>query len=160
MKGFLDNLTLVYGISEVYPDGAKAFKQLQLQDIMVIPEQKPDVEQIISVSAKIEITKNYIIDTATGQSCEGQLLTGKKLVVEGKLHQKVEYVAELAEQPVHAAHFTLNFSTYIVLGTDISCYNKFDVVPYIEDIYVKQLNKRKIFKNVLILLNAVPLSKI
>ena len=160
MKSLAENLTLIYGIANMFPHDVKAFKQLQLQDIMKIPLQKPDVEQIVSVSAQVEITKTNIISTAFGRSCEGQVLTGKKLVVEGKLLQKVEYIADLVEQPIHAAHFCIPFSSYIVLGKEIDCYSEFKINIYIEDIYVKQLDKRRIFKNVLLMLCAVPVSKI
>jgi len=159
MKSFLDDLIIVYGISNAFPHGSRAFKQLQLQDVMRIPQKKPDIEQITSISVNVEITKTNIITTASGQSYEGRVLTGKKLVIEGKINQKLEYVADLVEQSVHASHFFMPFGSYIVLGKDIDCYSEFDVTGYIEDVYIKQLDKRSIFKNVLLLLNAVPVPR-
>lgn len=155
----MKDLILSYGVANVFPCGSRAFKQLQIQDILTIPSQKPDVEQVVSVSVNVEITKTYVINTASGRSWEGQIITGRKLVVEGKIHQKLEYVAELPAQPIHAAHFCMPFSTFIVLGKEIECYTEFEVHGYIEDIFVKKIDNRRIFKNILFLLNAVPLAK-
>jgi hypothetical protein len=156
MVDLLESLTLVYGIADQFPDSAKAFRQLQLQDVMEIPCCKPDVEQLISIGVTVEIKKAHIINTPCGQSCEGQILTGRKLIIEGELHQKLEYVADQENQPIHAAHFCIRFSSFIVLGKEIECFSDFNVTGYVEDVYVKQLDKRRVFKNVLLLLNAVP----
>lgn len=160
MKSIMEDLTLVYGITSMFPHGSRAFKQLQIQDIMEIPKQKPDVNQIVSIFVKVDIVKTHIIATTMGESYEGQVLSGRKLMVEGKMHQKLEYIADLADQPIHAAHFSIPFSTFIVLGKEIDCYSEFDVTGYVEDVYVRRLDNRKIFKNVLILLNAVPTAQI
>jgi len=56
-------------------------------------------------------------------------------------------------QSVHAAHFTIPFSSYIILGEDFNCDADYEVEGYIEDIYIKQVGKRKLFKNVMILLH-------
>jgi len=160
LESILDNLTLVYGIAKIFPHGSKAFKQLQLQDVIKISNSKPNVEQILSVYVNVEITNTHIISTATGQSCEGQILKEKKLVVEGEILQKLEYITDLEEQSIHAAHFVMPFSSFIVLGKEDDCYSGFDVTGYIEDIYVKKIDKRRVFKNVILLLNAVPVSKI
>lgn len=160
MKDELENLILIYGISEEFPDHSKAFKQIQLQDIMSIPLQKPDILQVISISVKVVIDSTNIISTTSGKSCEGQIIASKKLVIEGKIQQKLEYIADLEVQPIHAAHFCLPFSSFIVLGEDIECHKQFEVTGYIEDVYIKQLDKRSVFKNVLLLLNAVPVLNI
>ena len=53
-----------------------------------------------------------------GASREGQILTGWKLIIEGVLDHKIEYVADLPEQSVHSAHFRVPFSTFIILPED------------------------------------------
>ena len=152
----LSELIELYGITDLFPNTSRSFKQFQVQEILYIPPQKPDMERILSVHVNIEINSKTVIHTSHGISYEGQILTGKKLVIEGCLHQKVEYIADNPLQSVHVAHFTMPFSSYIILDDKANCENEYDVRGYIEDIYVKQVGTRKIFKNVMILLHTIP----
>ncbi|HSQ87536.1 DUF3794 domain-containing protein [Romboutsia sp.] len=137
------------------------FKQLTIQENLKIPAAKPDIEQIVKVMAEVSITSTKIIETPGKNyhngvsSLEGQNLTGWKLIVEGFINQKIEYVADEPTQSVHAAHFKIPFSTFIVLPYGFTKDNVVTVLPYIEDIYAKQMDKRNIFKNITMLLNAV-----
>lgn len=144
----------ISGLADPLPENPLHFKQLSVQENLTIPEEKPDVEQIVSVSADIVITHTKVIVTPVGTSVEGQILTGYKLVVEGKICQQVEYVADEPTQSVHAAHFNMPFSTYIVLPGTFTPSTPVTVTGYIEDIFVVQLCKRTIFKNVTIFLDA------
>ena len=109
---------------------------------------------------------------------EGMLLTGRKLIVEGTITQKVVYTALLPTQPVHSAHYCMPFSAYIIayakfesltynLENDCFSYTpgqpiivdlneEFNVTPYIEDIFAYALDERTIFKNVTLFLKAQP----
>lgn len=144
----------VSGLADTLPDNPVNFKQLSIQETLSIPTAKPDVEQIVSVVAEINIKNTSVINTPTGTSTEGQKLTGKKLIVEGVISQKVEYVADEPTQSVHAAHFSVPFSTFIVLPETFELGTMVEVIGYIEDIFVQLLDKRTIFKNVTILLDA------
>lgn len=148
------DLIEVSGLADELPINPVNFKQFSVQETLSIPEVKPDVEQIVSVIAKVVIKSTNVIDTPVGTSREGQILTGKKLVVEGVIVQKVEYVADIPTQKVHAAHFNMPFSTFIVLPSSFELGTPIEVTGYIEDIYIQLLDKRKIFKNVTILLDA------
>lgn len=132
-------------IISVFPT---SFKQLSVDETVKIPPQKPDAEQIIQVLVDIDIINTRVIRTIKGTSVGGQNLTGYKLVIEGKLNQKVEYVADLCDQSVHAAHFRVPFSTFIVLPEDFDEDSTIEVEPFIEDIYYKLVDKRTVFKNV------------
>lgn len=56
---------------------------------MFVPEQKPDIEQVVDVYVKeLEITKIDVIPD--------------KVIVRGELEVKIMYVADLPNQPVHA----------------------------------------------------------
>ncbi|HEX9061476.1 MAG TPA: DUF3794 domain-containing protein [Clostridia bacterium] len=144
----------VSGLADAFPVNPVNFKQLSVQETLTIPKVKPDVEQIVSVTAEVKIKCKNVINTPEGTSIEGQILTGKKLVVEGVISQKVEYVAAEPTQPVHAVHFDIPFSSYIVLPSTFQPCTPVEVTGYIEDIFVQLLNKRTIFKNVAILLDA------
>jgi len=151
MKGLIE----YSGIADIFPKQPIRFKQLTVQEDLVIPDAKPDVEQITKVIAEVEITDTRLVRTPKGVSWEGQELTGWKLIIEGELLQKVEYVADEPTQSVHAAHFRVPFSTYIVLSENHTCDKIVNVVPYIEDIYVQQIDNRRLFKNVVLFLDAV-----
>jgi hypothetical protein len=114
-----------------------------VQGNLVIPSVKPDMEEIVRVIAEVVIITTKVIRTPinlTGSS-EGQILPGWKLVVEGELTQKIEYVADEPTQSVHAAHFNVPFRTYIVLPENFCEPSAVNVVGYIEDIYIQQIDK-------------------
>jgi len=138
-----------------FPPNPTSFKQFTVQEELTIPAAKPDIEQIVRVLAEVTITHTRVIETPISLSYEGQILTGRKLLVEGEIFQKIEYVADEPTQAVHAAHFQVPFSAYIILDATYSDGDIVTVVPYIEDIYVQQISKRKIFKNVVLFLHAV-----
>jgi len=131
------------------------FKQFNVQETLDIPEAKPDIEQVVTVKADLDIVKTTLIKTPSQVvSLEGQKLTGWKLVVEGHIKQVIQYVADEPMQSVHAAHFTVPFSTYVILPPDFEEGTLVDIKGYIEDIYAEKLDLRRIFKNITILLVA------
>lgn len=157
-KGLINDLIEVVGITEMLPKYAKYFKQFQVQEVCNIPNEKPDIEKILRLIVNVEILYTKIISTPKGISKEGQKLTGTKLLVRGKLIQKLEYIATGLQQAVHAAEFENPFSTYIVLDDFIVNNGSLEVTPYIEDIYIKQIDKRSVFKNITLFLNIPPSS--
>lgn len=154
MASKIFGLIEVSGIADVFPINPPFFKQLSVQETIVIPAVKPDVEQIVSVHAEVVIGETRIIVTPAGQSFEGQVLTNRKLLIEGCIAQKVEYVADEPTQSVHAAHFNAPFSAFIVLPPNIPLDTPVEVTGYIEDIFIQQIDKRSAFKNVTLLLTA------
>lgn len=143
------------GISEYLPTSPCSFKQFNLQECLKIPDVKYDIEQILKVICEVFIIDTRVIKTPIAKSLEGQILTGWKLIVEGELKQKIEYVAALPNQPVHAVHFNIPFSSFIILPECFEISDVINVTGYIEDIFVRQIDKRNIFKNITILLDAV-----
>lgn len=159
MACIVRDLVELSGIADNFPICPKAFTELSIEENVIIPEQKPDVEQVLKVIADIKIINKRIVETAVGKGVSGIVSTGVKLVLEGILRQKIIYVADEPTQSVHAAEFEKPFSAFIILPkTQIpippGLCDQVCVEAYIEDIYVKQLNKRTIFKNVTFLLNA------
>lgn len=138
----------------IMPSPFKGFKQFSLQEKICLPAAKPDIEEIGKVTAAIVITSTKVIKTPKATSAEGQKLTGFKLIVEGELRQIVEYTADEPTQSLHAAHFNMPFSTFIVLPEGYVQGTPVVVTGHIEDIYAKQLDKRCIFKNITILVTA------
>lgn len=154
----------------VCSNDADKWVQFFIPEIVDIPTQKPDIEGIISLQSSIKIISQRVIKTpqVTGYTAadgtvfagedipnaEGTKLTGRKLIIEGFINQKVIYTADEPEQSVHSAHFTYPFSVFIVIDKDTPLSQKFTVTPYIEDLYASQLSNRSIFKNTTIFIKA------
>lgn len=149
--------------------------QMNIPEQLTIPPLKPDMEQINSVDISVNIMRSEVIKVpaspldASGNyisNLEGKISTGRKLIIEGQLCQKISYTADEDEQSTHSAHFYVPFSAYIVVPEEISFNNgqvikdslnvNFQVNTCIEDVTVKMLNPRTILKEVTLLLYAVP----
>ncbi|MEG2354357.1 MAG: DUF3794 domain-containing protein, partial [Clostridium sp.] len=98
-----------------------------------------------------EVLKFHMIKTPVIRSNEGQILTGYKLIVHGVINEVIEYTADEAEQSVHSAHYSIPFTTFIVLPENYSSGNV-EVHPVVEDIYFKQVDSRTVFANATILI--------
>lgn len=152
------------------PNNTNTWVQFFKPEVIDIPTQKPDMEEVMSVQSSVQIISQRVIKTPTvtgytnttgvivpGSSidnAEGTRLTGRKLIIEGLLHQKVIYTADVPEQSVHSAHFSIPFSVFIVLPVGTPLIQKIDVIPAIEDMYVCQLSPRSLFTNTTIFIKA------
>lgn len=159
MSCIIRDLVELSGIADLFPDCPKAFTEISIDESVIIPDQKPDVEQILKVIADVIIINKRIVKTPIGKGVSGIISTGVKLVLEGILRQKIIYAADEPTQSVHVAEFEKPFSAFIILPkaqipiTPSLC-DQVCVEAYIEDIYAKQIDKRTIFKNITIFLNA------
>jgi spore morphogenesis protein SipL len=79
------------------------YKQFIVDETLIIPEAKPDVEQITSVMVESNVTGFRTIATPTGL----------KVIINGELTQKVIYTADEPTQSVHSAHFVKPYCTFI-----------------------------------------------
>jgi hypothetical protein len=159
VRGLVDGI----GISNTLPENPKYFTEQSIAETVVIPCLKPDMEQLLSVMEDIEIVSVKVIDTPVAISNEGQKLQGSKLIIELKLKQKIKYVADEPTQSVHAAHFEIMKSMFVVVPTiplgqsktvtQLLREGRVNVMPYIEDIYGEMKDKRTIFKNTVVFLN-------
>lgn len=154
MASIVKNLIEFSGLADSLPVNPTVFKQFTVQETLELPEAKPDIEQIVKVLAQIEINSTRVIRTPAGRSLEGQILTGYKLAVEGEIRQKIEYAADERAQSVHAAHFNVPFSAFIVLPSAYRLSSPVTVTGYIEDMFVELIDKRTIFKNAIVFLDA------
>ncbi|MFD3156310.1 DUF3794 domain-containing protein [Haloimpatiens sp. FM7330] len=144
-------------LRDLLDDGTTTWTQVFIPEILCLPCAKPDIEEIVKISSCVEIISKKVIKTPDSNGLnngEGTLLTGRKLVIEGILRQKVIYTADVKEQSLHSAHFDVPFSIFIVLPADTLLSDKYKVEPYIEDIFVCKKSKREIFKNVTLFIKA------
>lgn len=137
--------------------------QLSIPEVFQLPCTKPDVATVDKVFVDVEIKSMKVVKTPAGEcnspvvNREGLRLTGRKLVIEGVLKQKVVYTAALCDQPVHFAHFEVSFSAFIVLACDTHLGQEFCVETCVEDVFAIPFNCREIFKNVTLFLQAIPI---
>ena len=150
----------ILGISRIFPLHSKSFKQVQIRDTLILPKEKPDIESIFRVTTSVNIIDKYIILTPRATSNGLKSLTGKKVVVEGEVAQKIEYGAREVKKSICTAQLMKIFSSYIVLDEtfDIDC--NLEIIPYVEDVCVKKLDKRRVFNNIMLLLDAKSFSSI
>lgn len=136
--------------------------QFFIPEIVDIPSQKPDVESVDTIYSSVEIISQRVIKTPVLANpaltnWEGTLLTGRKLVIEGLLKQKIVYTAARSDQPLHSAHFIKPFSVFIIIDGDTLLSQVFKIETCLEDIYSCRLSERNIFKNTTIFIKATPL---
>ena len=140
--------------------------QVFIPEVLCIPAQKPNVEELLTVTAVPEIISQRVVKTPVLtiggadieiENKEGIRTTGRKLVLEGLLRQKVIYVADVDTQSVHAAHFDLPFSAFIILPANTALTTQYRLSVCIEDIFICQVTRRSVFKNVTLFIKAEPL---
>lgn len=145
----------------ILPDNAVYFKEEEISEVLTIPCQKPDIENILSVIVSPEVEDMRVISTEVGKSNEGQILTGTKLVIELRIKEKITYVADEQTQSVHAAHYENLKSFFVILPNEINGQdvcdllraNRISVNPYIEAVNTRKLDERTIFKCVLLFID-------
>lgn len=173
MDNTLISITGICDVSTLELHDDDSWTEISIPETLVLPKEKPDIEQLISANVVVRIIRKKVIVTPSTEKCpnfEGKLLTGRKLIIEGELCQTITYTADFCDQPVHSAHFAVPFSAFIVIPKKVkildkcSCCEKridslsinFDVNACVEDVFVQEISKRRIFKNVLLFLQAVP----
>lgn len=154
MKNILWNEIEINGIADTFPSFSNTFKEFQIQKNLCIPSDKPDIEEIIYVNIYTKIYESYTISSPKSLSQQSQILTENKLIVYGEILLKIQYTAYSFDQSVHASEFKIPFSNYIVMdehyNPDLDSY----ISPYIEDVFIRQVNKRNFYTNIMLLLDA------
>lgn len=152
------------------PQNSDKWVQFFVPEIVDIPTQKPDIEEIVEVNSCVQIISQRVVRTPevigytnsdgifipgdTIDNAECTRLTGKKLIVEGIINQKIIYTALVANQALHSASFAIPFSVFIIVDKDTQLSQSFKITAYIEDIFACKLSERSVFKNTTIFIKA------
>lgn len=147
--------------------------QIYVPEVIDIPEQKPELEGIVSINSCAQIISQRIIktpvvtgyQTSTGitvpgssiTNSAGSYLTGRKLIITGILRQKVIYTAALDEQSLHSASYSMPFATYIIIDANTPLSQPYKIAAYIEDVWAIPLAPKTLFKNTTIFIKATPI---
>lgn len=130
------------------------FKQITLDTGCQIPDQKPPIEEVDNVSIEADIQNSYVIRTPKIITNEEQRLTGYKLIVHGTLNVVIQYTAALNEYSVHSAHYSIPFSSFIILPPDYNLGYPVEVSALVENSDAEITGSKNIFINVALLLVA------
>lgn len=147
MNTFTRDLVEYNGLSN-YPKFVEIFNQINVDSLMAIPIQKPDIEQILKVWVDYKIIEKKIIKTPKGVSLEGQNLTGNNLFICGEIYIKVEYVSLDSTQGVYSSDTKVPFGTCVVLPDGFNESTIVHVDLIIEDILCEQIDCRSIYTNI------------
>ncbi|MGL4990547.1 MAG: hypothetical protein ACRC57_05160 [Sarcina sp.] len=148
-----------YSPNQNMPEEVKYFKEEIINEILVIPSQKPDMERFLKALVDITVEDKKLIKTEKGLSNEGQILTGYKLIIKLRIKEKITYVADECTQSVHAAHFETIKNLFIIMPEKIDDEDvckllkrgKLSVTPYVECVESRMLDERTIHKCVMFL---------
>ena len=77
----------------------------------------PNGSQVYAVAEKDVVFYTDPLNTLPNE--EGTCLTGRKLIVEGNLLQKIVYTADVEVQSVHSAHYEIPFSAFVIPYTKV-----------------------------------------
>ncbi|MBF8984564.1 PD40 domain-containing protein [Lutibacter sp. B2] len=161
MEKLSNHLIKKIGINPCLKEKSKYFSLKSFEEVITLPEDMPDMKEIVSVMIEPEIISQKTIDSIKGLSSEGQYLSGKKIVLHVKLKQKILYAADIAKKTIHTIQNENFQSIYISIpllmeGTDPKELLKFEYLKteiYTQDIIMKKINNRSIFKNVILLID-------
>lgn len=159
----VNNIKNMY-LTESFPNNPKYFTQENVSQILVLPQGKPPIGSILSVSIGAEIISQRLVQTHIGVSNEGVISPGYKLIVEIKFKEKIRYSTKGCAEYVNV--FNLESETYSfsialpceICGVDtceLERRNKIQVIPYIEDVYTKLTSPCSILQSITFFLDTV-----
>jgi hypothetical protein len=135
----------------------RTWTEINIAEVLKLPPEKLDIKSKEKVYNNTKIVSKRIIHTPDSNSTEnneGLVITGKNLMLEGLLLEKIIYTADEASSSVHSTHFITPFSAWIVVDSSADNPEEYFIETCIEDVYVKLINERKFYKSVTLLLNA------
>lgn len=135
--------------------GPNSFKQLMVSSKLPIPCSKNGVYEIINKFIDVEIVNKDIIDTIKGISCEGERLTGKKIVVNGTLMERIEYIESCSDKSIEVAEYEIPFNTFIVLPENYKELSNLKIESTIENIDIRLIDVKTLYQSVTLLLEVV-----
>ena len=162
IDGLCDDIKSVTAVISQYPYW---FENI-INETLRIPDEQPDIESINSLNITVNILRQQVIKTpiATTDNIEGKLLSGRKLIVEGNLCERISYTANEEVQGVYTVEYYIPFSVYIVIPKEYTFNSvvfdsldiNYNVSACVEDVSIVQIDFRNLQTQVTVLLYAVP----
>jgi hypothetical protein len=156
LKCIIKDLIEYYGIEDNLPDLLDncKFSDIIINNDLSLPDGRMEIKKIVRVSAAISIVGSRIEKNKMAVSIEGQVLTGKRLLVEGLVYLKIEYIDNSGYDTIQVECFSIPFANYIAMPAGFVIGTPIDVKAYIQDILVKCIEKRKVYSSINLVLVA------
>ena len=136
----------MYSKEEIY------FKQLNVCDNFEVRDCQLTNAHIETTNAKCQVISSKMIDTIEGVSLEGQVLTGKKLVIVGSISIRIFVHFPRKAQCGYWIQRELPFSTFIIVPCDVCDEEEIHIKNTIEDVTTVVITRGRIFVNAILLL--------
>ncbi|MGL6105705.1 hypothetical protein [Romboutsia sp.] len=139
----------------LYFEGAlSTFKQFSIENEYILKDFEPSISDIASVTSNAKIEHYYDIDSIKNKSVDNFSSTGKKVIVNGFVINRVEYLSNNENPSVYVLERTDPFTIFINLPSDC---NSEDVVfkANCDNIFYKTTSQRGVFVSSLISIEGV-----
>lgn len=130
------------------------FKQLNIENYLTISDGYKLIKDINKIDVDVKITNLYVIETSKKKSYEGQVLSGYKLIVNGKINEVVEYTSCSKDSAVHTENLSCPFGTFIILPQDFKLDRKIEIESVVEHINYKVIDNKSFYQDISLLLYA------
>lgn len=143
------------------PEKVEYFKDEVINQVIVIPNNKPGIERILDIFIFVDIENIKFLKTKVGFSIEGQRLSGYKVAVDLKVSNEITYFSNKESQGINVINFEELISTFVVVPKNINgeeVYSliksgRLNVMPYIEAVESRVLDSRRIHSCTLLCLD-------
>lgn len=154
--------TNVVNEERIYPENPIYFKEIEFSSFLELDEKSTEIENVNSIKIWPEVEIIEVVKTEQGISNEGQKLTGTKLAITLKISEKVTYSCKCENEPIHIIYNEMYKSFFIVVPEELKKLdikalvraNRVVVVPYVEIVYARKFDERKIYKSASIFVEA------
>ncbi|MGL4914179.1 MAG: hypothetical protein ACRC3Y_17285 [Romboutsia sp.] len=148
MSNVMRDGVLYSGIDDYIPENIDSFTQMNVDKILNIDKNMPDIDEILKVNVESNIKNKNIVKTAIGISLEGQKLTGYKLLSEGEFNIRIDCCADDTVSSIYTFRDSIFFNNSTTLPRESNLNSKIYENIYIEDIYSQKLSQREILINI------------
>lgn len=144
MSNIFNNLIEYAGISSYIPKNIRCSKEITLNTTVKLKSSTRNFSEIIKVSVFTEVIYYKVIKTPIGSSLEGQNLTGKKIIIDGLLNLRIDYLSKDSNK-VYCMNYKENFCSTLILNNKFT--NKSIFIPtfFVENINAQLVNDNEVF---------------
>lgn len=154
MKKIVRGKTEYGGLCTYIPHNMKYFSQVNINDILYLDESSPDIHDLIKVHINSNILNNKIVKTPIGESIDGLILTGWKLLSECSFDLRLDYTPSDPNTSIYTTKYKLPFTCGVSLSTDSTFNSRYIPSVFIEDIYSEIIDSRSILVNINLIFTA------
>ena len=146
--------TNIINEQRVYPKNPVYFKEIEFSNFLELNENYKYIESVNSIKIWAEVESAEVVKTEKGISNEGQKLTGTEISVVLKISEKITYSGKFKNEPVQVVYNEMYKSLFIPVPEELKKLdikallraNRVVIAPYVETVYARKFDDRKIYK--------------